>query len=79
MEFLADFGTFFSIVSSEFQRGSGERPKFFFVSLGLDSTEAERLSGESRPLLLLGLSNGVLLKSTYRSVKEKSNEPEHEG
>ena len=36
---------------------------------GLDSTEAERLSGESRPLLLLGLSNGVLLKSTYRSDK----------
>jgi hypothetical protein len=33
MEFLADVGTFFPIVSSEFQPGSGERPKVFVVSL----------------------------------------------
>ena len=36
---------------------------------GLDSTEAERLSGESRPPLLLGLPNGVLLKSTQRQKR----------
>lgn len=36
---------------------------------GLDSTEAERLSGESRPPLLLGLSNGVLLN--LHNVKGK--------
>lgn len=33
MEFLADVGTFFPIVSSEFQPGSGEQPKVFVVSL----------------------------------------------
>jgi hypothetical protein len=33
MEFLADVGTFFPIVSSEFQPGSGERAKGFVVSL----------------------------------------------
>jgi uncharacterized protein YjbJ (UPF0337 family) len=31
MEFLADGGTFFPIVSSEFQPGSGEWPKVFVV------------------------------------------------
>jgi hypothetical protein len=33
MEFLADVGTFFPVVSSEFQPGSRERPKVFVVSL----------------------------------------------
>jgi hypothetical protein len=33
LEFLADVGTFFPIVSSEFQPGSGERAKVFVVSL----------------------------------------------
>jgi hypothetical protein len=79
MEFLADVGTFFPIVSSEVPAWEWRAAQGFCRFPGLGSTEAERLSGESRPLLRLGLSNGVFLKSTYRSDKEKSNEPEHEG
>ena len=65
MEILADVGIFcFPIASSDFLDWEWRAAQGFCRFPGLDSTEAERLSGESHPPLLLGLSNGVLLKST---------------
>jgi hypothetical protein len=64
MEILADGGIFcFPIVSSDFPAWEWRAAQGFCRFPGLDSTEAERLSGESHPPLLLGLSYGVLLKS----------------
>ena len=54
----------FPIVSSDFQPGSGGRPKVFVVSL--DWTRPKRNDGQASHAfpLLLGLSDGFLLKST---------------
>jgi hypothetical protein len=65
MEILGDVCIFcFPIVSSDFQLGVGSGSGFCRFP-GLDSTEAERPSGESRLLLPLGdFSRGLLLEST---------------
>jgi uncharacterized protein YjbJ (UPF0337 family) len=85
MEILADVGIFcFPTVPSEFQPGSGERAKVFVVSLDWTSTEAERLSGESRLPLPPGLSKClaeiyITSKAMRRNEMNQSTKDEIKG
>jgi uncharacterized protein YjbJ (UPF0337 family) len=74
----------FLTVSSGFQPGSRERAELFVVFSALDSTEAERLSGESRLPLSLGLSKClteiyITSKATRRNQMDQSTKDETRG